>query len=473
MMEGLWLVITQLIALMQDQVQQLRSKGIKATSVHSGMTRREIDITLDNCVYGDEKFLYLSPERLQTEIFRERVKKMEVCLVAVDEAHCISQWGYDFRPPYLQIAELRELLPGVPFIALTASATRQVKDDIIQKLNFKAPSVFQKSFARDTISFVVRKTENKEKQLLEVLRKVRGSSIVYVRSRKATKDLALWLTKQKLPATFYHAGLDHQQRNVRQVEWQEDRARVMVATNAFGMGINKVNVRTVVHMDLPENPESYYQEAGRAGRDGHRSYAVVIFHEADIGVLRSKVAQSHPGLDLLKQVYQALANYFQLAIGSGQHESYDFDLEGFCKRFALKSSTAFPALKKLEEEGLIQLSDSFYRPSKVHFSIDKKRVYEFQVGNAKYDPFIKTLLRLYGGELFSTFLPVSESQIAQVTQSKEKEVKDVLLKLSKLHLLNYEPASESPQLTFVLPRQDAAHLPVDNAKMEERRKLSF
>ncbi len=230
MMEGLCLVITPLIALMQDQVQQLKSKGIKATSVHSGMTRREIDITLDNCVYGDEKFLYLSPERLQTEIFRERVKKMEVCLVAVDEAHCISQWGYDFRPPYLQIAELRELLPGVPFIALTASATRQVKDDIIQKLNFKAPSVFQKSFARDTISFVVRKTENKEKQLLEVLRKVRGSSIVYVRSRKATKDLALWLTKQKLPATFYHAGLDYQQRNVRQVEWQEDRARVMVGS---------------------------------------------------------------------------------------------------------------------------------------------------------------------------------------------------------------------------------------------------
>ena len=473
MMEGLCLVITPLIALMQDQVQQLKSKGIKATSVHSGMTRREIDITLDNCVYGNEKFLYLSPERLQTEIFRERVKKMKVCLVAVDEAHCISQWGYDFRPPYLQIAELREILPGVPFIALTASATRQVKDDIIQKLNFKAPSEFQKSFARDTISFVVRKTENKEKQLLEVLRKVRGSSIVYVRSRKATKDLALWLTKQKLPATFYHAGLDHQQRNVRQVEWQEDRARVMVATNAFGMGINKVNVRTVVHMDLPENPESYYQEAGRAGRDGIRSYAVVIFHEADIGALRSKVALSHPGMELLKQVYQALANYFQLAIGSGQYESYDFDLEAFCKRFSFKSSVVFPALKKMEEEGLIQLSDSFYRPSRVHFSIDKKQLYEFQVGNAKYDPFIKTLLRLYGGELFSAYLPISESQVAQVTKWEVKEVKAALLKLSKLQLLNYEPASDSPQLTFVLPRQDADRLPVDKGKMEGRRKLSF
>ncbi len=473
MMDGLCLVITPLIALMQDQVQQLKSKGIKANSVHSGMTRTEIDITLDNCVYGDVKFLYLSPERLQTDVFKERVKKMKVCLVAVDEAHCISQWGYDFRPPYLQIAELREILPGVPCIALTASATRQVKADIIQKLNFQAPSVFQKSFARDTISFVVRKTENKEKQLLDILRKVRGSSIVYVRSRKATKDLAQWLTRQKIAATFYHAGLDHQQRKERQGEWQQDRARVMVATNAFGMGINKVNVRTVVHMDLPENPESYYQEAGRSGRDGHRSYAVVLFHEADVGALRSKVAQSQPGLELLKQVYQALANYFQMAIGSGQYESYDFDLEGFCKRFAFKSSTVFPALKKMEEEGLIQLSDSFYRPSRLHFSIDKKRLYEFQVGNAKYDPFIKSLLRLYGGELFSTFLPISESQIAQVTQWKEKEVNEALRKLSKLQMLNYEPASESPQLTFALPRQDADHLPVNKAKMEERRKLSF
>jgi ATP-dependent DNA helicase RecQ len=473
MMDGLCLVITPLIALMQDQVQQLKSKGIKASVVHSGMTRREIDVTLDNCVYGSEKFLYLSPERLQTEIFRERLKKMKVCLVAIDEAHCISQWGYDFRPPYLQIAELREILPKVPFIALTASATRAVKDDIIQKLNLKAPAVFQKSFARENISFVVRKTENKEKQLLDILRKVRGSSIVYVRSRKATKDLAAWLTGQKIAATFYHAGLDHGQRKIRQAEWQEDRVRVIVATNAFGMGINKVNVRTVVHVDLPENPESYYQEAGRAGRDGHRSYAVLIFHAADIGMLRSKVAQSNPGMDLLKQVYQALANYYQLAIGSGQNESRDFDLDDFCKRFSLKSAAVFPALKKMEEQGLIQLSDSFYRPSKLHFSIDKKQLYEFQVGNAKYDPFIKTLLRLYGGELFSNYLPISETQIAQVTQWTEKEVKAALLQLSKLQLVNYEPASESPQLTFVLPRQDADHLPVDKTTMEERRKLSF
>ena len=474
MMEGLCLVITPLIALMQDQVQQLRQKGIKATAVYSGMSREEIDITLDNCIYGTEKFLYLSPERLQTELFRERVKKMKVCLVAVDEAHCISQWGYDFRPSYLRIAELHELKQEVPFIALTASATRQVKEDIIDKLQFKKDAaVFQKSFARDNLSFVVRETESKEKQLLEVLRKVKGSSIVYVRSRKATQDIARLLNRQEISATFYHAGLDHQERLTRQKEWQQNRVRVMVATNAFGMGINKSDVRTVIHMDLPENLESYYQEAGRGGRDGHRSYAAVIFHKVDVSSLRSKVEQSQPNLEYLKKVYQALANYYQLATGSSQGESYDFDLEDFCKRFSFKSTAVFAALKNLEEEGLTQLSDSFYRPSLLHFSVDKKRLYEFQVANAKYDPFIKTLLRLYGGELFSDFMPVSESQVARAAKWTEREVKSALQKLSKLQLLNYVSASESPQITFVLSRQDAQHLPVDKAKMERRRKLNF
>ena len=474
MMEGLCLVITPLIALMQDQVEQLKGKGIKATAVHSGMTREEIDITLDNCVYGNEKFLYLSPERLQTELFRERLKKMNVCLVAVDEAHCISQWGYDFRPPYLQIAQLRELMQEVPFIALTATATLKVKEDIVDKLQFKKDSaVFQKSFARENLSFVVRETESKEKKLLDVLRKVKGSSIVYVRSRKATQDIARFLTRQEISATFYHAGLLYQDRHERQTEWLQNRVRVMVATNAFGMGINKLDVRTVIHMDLPENLESYYQEAGRGGRDGHRSFAAVIFHKVDVSSLRSKVEQSQPGLEYLKKVYQALANYFQLAIGSSQGESHDFDLEDFCKRFAFKSTVAFVALKKLEEEGLIQLSDSFYRPSRLHFSVDKKRLYEFQVANAKYDPFIKTVLRLYGGELFSDFKAVSGSQVAKAAKWTEKEVKDAFQKLSKLQLLNYVPASESPQITFVLSRQDSDRLPVDRVKMEERRKLNF
>jgi len=381
MQEGICLVITPLIALMQDQVKQLKQRGIAAVSVHAGMHHREIDITLDNCVFGKIKFLYLSPERLQTDLFKERVKRMNVCLVAIDEAHCISQWGYDFRPPYLQIAELREVKPDVPFIALTATATSVVKEDIISKLNLVNPALFQKSFARENLSFVVRKTEKKEKKLLEVLRKVPGSAIIYVRSRKSTSSLAAFLNKNKISSTFYHAGLTHQDRIDRQEEWISNQSRVMVATNAFGMGIDKPDVRVVVHMDLPENLESYYQEAGRAGRDGKRSYAAIIFHEVDVLSLQNKVLQSQPEIDYLKKIYQAVANHFQVAEGSSQGESYDFDLDGFCKKFSFKSTDVYPALKKLEEFGLLDFNESFYRPSLLHFTFDKKKLYEFHLNN--------------------------------------------------------------------------------------------
>lgn len=473
MQEGICLVITPLIALMQDQVKQLKQLGIAAVSIHSGMHHREIDITLDNCIYGNNKFLYLSPERLQTELFQERAKKMKVCLVAIDEAHCISQWGYDFRPPYLQIAELRKILPEVPFIALTASATRLVKDDIIAKLELKSPQVFQKSFARENLSFVVRKTETKEKKLLEVLRKVGGPSIVYVRSRKTTVTLANFLKHNGIAATYYHAGLTHADRTARQDEWISNQCRVMVATNAFGMGINKADVRVVVHMDLPENLESYYQEAGRAGRDGKRSYAAIIFHEVDVLGLRSKVKQSQPDIDQLKIIYQALANYYQLAEGSSQGESYDFDLDAFCKKFDMKSVTVYPVLKKLEEFGLIELNESFYRPSVLHISIDKKRLYEFQVAHARYDLLIKTLMRLYGGELYSDFTTISETQIAQVMKLTPPEVVIELEQLHKLQLMVYEPKNESPKVTFLLPRQDAERLPIDKIEFDRRRDLHF
>ncbi len=472
-MEGVCIVITPLIALMQDQVAQLKKRGTQAYAVHSGMSHREIDITLDNCIYGQVKFLYLSPERLLTELFRERFKKMNVCLVAIDEAHCISQWGYDFRPPYLQIAELREIKSKIPFIALTASATRMVKADIADKLELKAPAIFQRSVVRENLSFVVRKTENKEKKLLEVLRKVQGTAIVYVRSRKATQDLSRWLNKQGIKSTFYNAGLTHEERSGRQQEWISGLVRVMVSTNAFGMGINKADVRTVIHMDLPENLEAYYQEAGRAGRDGKRSFAVLIFHDADVLALDLKIQQSQPGLEYLKKIYQALANYYQLAIGSSQGESFDFELEEFCKRFNFKSSAVYPALKKLEEMGLLQLSESFYRPSRLHFSIDKKKLYDFQVANEKYDPLIKTFLRLYGGELFTEFIGISESQVGKTLKRSTKSIADDLIKLGKLQLLNYEPASDKPQITFVLPRQDPDHLPIDMARLEGRRSLIF
>jgi ATP-dependent DNA helicase RecQ len=471
MQEGICLVITPLIALMQDQVKQLKQRGIAAVAVHAGMHHREIDITLDNCIYGQQKFLYLSPERLQTDLFKERVKKMKVNLVAIDEAHCISQWGYDFRPPYLKIAALREIHPEVPFIALTASATAQVKADIIDKLQLKQPAVFQKSFARDNLSLVVRKSELKEKKLLEVLRKVAGPAIVYVRSRKATVVLATFLKKNSISATYYHAGLTHAERTTRQEEWITNRCRVMVATNAFGMGIDKADVRVVIHMDLPENLEAYYQEAGRAGRDGKRSYAAILYHDSDLDSLKLKVEQAQPALAVLKNTYQALANFFHVALGSSQGESFDFDLEVFCKKLNLKSTEVYPALKKLEEFGLIEFNESFYRPSVLHFSFDNKKLYEFQVAHARFDPLIKALLRLYGGELYSDFTTISETQIAQMMRLTVGAVKLELEQLHNLQVLVYEPVSDSPKITLVTARQDAAKLPIDIKEFERRRTL--
>ncbi len=473
MKEGVCLVITPLIALMQDQVKQLKQRGIAAVAIHSGMDHREIDITLDNCVYGKQKFLYLSPERLQTDLFRERVKKMNVSLIAIDEAHCISQWGYDFRPPYLRIAELREWLPVVPMMALTASATAVVKSDIIEKLEMKSPSIFIKSFARQNFSFVVRQTENKEKKLMEVLRKVPGTAIVYVRSRKSTVALADMLGKKGIAATYYHAGLSHAERTSRQEEWITNRSRVMVATNAFGMGIDKADVRVVVHMDLPESLESYYQEAGRAGRDGNRSFATVIYHEADVLSLRSKTQQSQPEIAFIKTIYQALANYYQLAEGSGHGEGFDFQMEEFCKRFNFKSIVVYPALKKLEEFGLIEFNESFYRPSVLHISIDKKKLYEFQVAHVRFDLLIKTLLRLYGGELYTEFCTISELQLAQVMKLSVQAVRLELEQLHKLQMLVYEPVNDGPKVTFVLPRQDANQLPIDRVAYDHRRDLHF
>jgi ATP-dependent DNA helicase RecQ len=468
---GICIVITPLIALMKDQVEQLKQRGIDAAAIHAAMSKFQVDVLLNNCIYGDVKFLYVSPERLQTELFIERVKQMSVGLIAVDEAHCISQWGYDFRPSYLKIASLRVLKPGVPVMALTATATAEVRRDIIEKLELKNTDIFQKSFARDNLSFVVRKTENKEKKVLEILQKVKGSAIIYVRSRKATQEIAERLVRKNISASFYHAGLDFDERTKRQDKWIQNQIRVIVATNAFGMGIDKPDVRVVIHLDLPENLESYYQEAGRAGRDGLRCFGVVLYQEADVSNLELKVEQSQPSPQFLKTVYQALCNYYQLALGSSAGESYDFDLNDFSERFQLHPNEVYIALKKLEEEGLVQFNESFYSPSTLHLLMDKAKLYEFQIAHARFDPVIKMLLRLYGGELISGFPKVAESTIAKGLKMPTQEVVKTLKHLHELQVIAYQPVKEKPQVTFVMPRQDAERLPLNVKRLEARKKL--
>jgi ATP-dependent DNA helicase RecQ len=471
-MEGICIVITPLIALMKDQVEQLKKRNIQAAAIHAGMARQTIDILLDNCIYGQVKFLYVSPERLQTELFIARVRQMKVSLIAVDEAHCISQWGYDFRPPYLKISSLRELKPDATVIALTATATEIVRDDIIEKLQFKKEAaVFLKSFARENLSFVVRKTENKERVLLDILSKVKGTAIIYVRSRKATVDIASWLNKKKINASFYHAGLSFEDRTKRQDEWILGKSRVMVATNAFGMGIDKSDVRSVIHVDLPENLEAYYQEAGRAGRDGLRSYAVILYQDADVSNLEMKLEQSQPSIEFLKQIYQSLANFYQLAIGSSEGESYDFDLHDFSEHFQYHPSEVYNALKRLEEEGLVQFNESYYSPSALHIAVDNTKLYEFQVANARFDPLIKMILRLFGGELFTGFSKISEMYLAKAMKISAVEIVKHLKHLDELKIVIYQPAKDIPQITFVLPRQDADRLPINKARLEERKKL--
>ncbi len=471
-LEGVCLVVSPLIALMKDQVEQLRRRGIQALAIHSGMRRAEIDLLLDNAIYGDIRFLYVSPERLQSDLFLARFRQMKVVLIAVDEAHCISQWGYDFRPPYLRIAALRDIFPEVPMIALTATATGQVEQDIIEKLHFRPGfSSFKQSFARENLSFVVRKTENKDKKLLEILQKVKGPAIIYVRSRKSTQEIAGWLARKNISASHYHAGLDFEERVRRQDEWIRNQTRVMVATNAFGMGIDKPDVRLVVHLDLPENLESYYQEAGRAGRDGIRAFAVVLYQDADVSNLQIKVEQAQPPFAYLKVLYQSLANYYQLAMGSAEGESFDFEIQEFSERFRLNAVEVFNGLKKLEEEGLLQFNESFYSPSTLHMLVDQTKLYELQVANAQFDALIKMMLRLYGGEMFSSFVKVDETVLARALKVLRQDVVDMLQHLNDLKVLLYSPMRDKPQVTYILPRQDAENLPVDRRRLEARRSL--
>jgi len=470
--DGLCLVISPLIALMKDQVDQLNEKGIRAHAIYTGLTNREIDIILDNCIYGKIKLLYVSPERLHTDIFIERAKKMDINLLAVDESHCISQWGYDFRPAYLKIAEFRnEVIPEINTIALTATATTKVVDDICDKLELKNPRKYKASFERKNLAFAVRRVEHKENKLLEVLTNVPGSALVYARHRNKTKDLAEFLLKNKISADYYHAGLSHDLRLKKQDSWQNGNTRVMVATNAFGMGINKNNVRVVVHYDVPDNLEAYYQEAGRAGRDEKKAYAVIIYQEGDKALLKSYLKNANPTIDFLRHIYQALANYYKIAVGSNMLSYYDFDITGFCNNFNLHNREAYYAIKKLEEEGFIDLNESFYHPSKVSINLDKSELYKFQIANASVDPLIKALLRLYGGELLGNFARISEYQITRMLNTTTFKVKSQLDHLNSINVITYDRMRDKPQLAFITHRYDASKLPLNKERLMHRKSI--
>ncbi|WP_247235737.1 ATP-dependent DNA helicase RecQ [Telluribacter sp. SYSU D00476] len=467
--EGVCIVVTPLIALMKDQVEQLRRRHIPAAAIHAGMNRHEIDITLDNCIHGQTRFLYVSPERLRTDIMIERTKQMKVCLLAVDEAHCISAWGYDFRPSYLLIAEFRELLPGVPIMALTASATAEVQADIQEKLEMRQPRVFRQSFARANLSYSAFHEESKDRKLLQILQKVPGTAIVYVRTRKRTQQVSDWLNQQGIRSDFYHAGLTFRDRSDKQTAWLRNRIRVIVATNAFGMGIDKPDVRSVIHLDLPDTLEAYYQEAGRAGRDGRKAYAVALFQSKDAGEMEKNIERQYPPAELLRRVYQSLANYFRVPVGGGEFSSYDLDMHEFTGIFGLPVSDTHFALRLLQDEGFIQLSEAYNSPSKLHFMVDNQQLYDFQIRYPDYDTFVRLLLRMYGGELFTGYVNISETDIAQTYYVPVPEVQQRLNFLQERDMVHYEKQRDKPQLTFLTPRYEASQLPLNLYEIQKKK----
>ena len=466
--DGICIVISPLIALMKDQVENLKTKGIKAMAITSGMNKKEIDIAFDNCVYGDFKFLYLSPERLESELARVRIQKMKVNLIAVDEAHCISQWGYDFRPSYLKIAEMREILPNVPILALTATATPEVTIDIQQKLLFKKKNLLKKSFERKNLAYVVIKEEDKMNRLLKIAKKLKGTGIVYVHNRKKTQDIAAFLQRNKISADYYHAGLKLHFRDVKQNDWMKNKTRVIVCTNAFGMGIDKSDVRFVVHLDLPDCLEAYFQEAGRGGRDEKKSYAVLLHNDSDKIEMQHNLEMSFPPMDEIRKTYQALANFFHIPIEAGKGSTFDFDINDFCSRYNLHHLIAFNAIKLLEKEGYLAMSDSFFQPSRIHFILNKEHLYKFQVEHTAFDEFIKLLLRSYSG-IFDNYTKISESEIGKRIEKPYQEVKKVLSELQRLEVLSYLPQTEMPQLTFLSERIDAKDILISTENLQKRK----
>jgi ATP-dependent DNA helicase RecQ len=472
MQEGITIVISPLIALMKDQVERLQKQGIKAKAIFSGLTAHEIDIALDSAVYSDIKLLYVSPERIETEIFRTRVQKMNVNFIAVDEAHCISQWGYDFRPSYLKIAELRTLLPKVPIIALTASATLKVRTDIMDLLQMQNANVFTQSFLRSNISFVTRKVENKGAKLLEILSKLGGAGIIYVKSRRKTVEIADFLKENQYKATFYHAGLPSETRNERQESWMKGEIPIIVCTNAFGMGIDKPNVRFVIHWDIPSALEAYYQEAGRAGRDGKMSYAVLLYNEQNIGHLKAEVTKKFPELVTIKAIYNAICNHLKVALNNGYMMSYDFDIIKFSKLFKQNSIIVYNVMDILEQEGYWITSQSMHLPSRLKFMLKSQDIYKFQVENEKYDRPIQLLLRTYGG-ILDHYIIISESYLADRLKVSVEAFTKILIRLKEKGVVNYVPFKSNPTLTFLKNRVSDTSLVLDRAFWINRKQVNL
>ena len=465
---GLCLVITPLIALMKDQVQNLRKRGIKAIAVYSGMTREEIIVALENCIFGDYKFLYISPERLDTEIFQIKLRSMKVSMITVDESHCISQWGYDFRPAYLKIADVRRLLPDVPILALTATATPEVVKDIQMRLAFRKENVFRMSFERKNLAYIVRRTEDKAGELVHILTQVAGSAIVYTRNRKRTKEVSLFLNQHDISVTFYHAGLDNATKDQRQKGWQDGTFRVMVATNAFGMGIDKPDVRLVIHLDFPDSPEAYFQEAGRAGRDGQKAYAVLLYAQSDKTILKKRIGDTFPEKEYIRQVYEHINYYYQMAMGDGRGCTFAFNIEEFCQRFKHFPVRVDSALKILTRAGYLEYTDEQDNTSRLIFTLRRDELYRINENNPDTEKLLRIILRSYTG-LFSDYAYISEETLARRSGLTRQQVYDTLILLTKRHILHYIPGKKTPYIIYTRERQEASRVVLGREVYEDRK----